>query len=86
MVPLGPKEILGMWRVLKRYEFRSTHGAFVGTEVRDGYGGSEKGVKSRILESMQIQVRRNGLERACVPRRALKISYSDVPSGQSGSC
>lgn len=60
MIPLSPEEIVGMWDVLKGYEFSSTHGAFVGTEVKDGGGGSEKGVKKRVLESMQIQVRYMG--------------------------
>lgn len=60
MVPLSAEEIAGMWEVLKNYEFSSTHGAFVGTEVRDGGGGSKKPVKKRVLESMQIQVRRMG--------------------------
>jgi hypothetical protein len=60
IIPLSPPEILGMWDVLKRHEFKSTHGAFVGTEVTDGYGGSEKGVKERVLGSMQIQVRSMG--------------------------
>ena len=60
MIPLSPEEIAGMWRVLKRHEFSSTHGAFVGTEVRDRGGGSETGVKNRVLESMQIQVWRMG--------------------------
>ena len=60
MIPLSPGEIAGMWSVLKKHEFRSTHGAFVGTEVRDGHGGSATGVKKRVLESMQIQVKRMG--------------------------
>ena len=60
MVPLSAEEIAGMWKVLKNYEFSSTHGAFVGTEVRDGGGGSKKAVKERVLESMQIQVKRMG--------------------------
>ena len=60
MIPLTPEEVQGMWDVLKGHEFESTHGAFVGAEVRDGGGGSEKGVKERVLESMQIQVRNMG--------------------------
>ena len=60
MVPLSADEIAGMWKVLRKYEFSSTHGAFVGTEVRDGGGGSKKTVKERVLESMQIQVKRMG--------------------------
>lgn len=59
-IPLSPDEIVEMWAVLKKHEFTSTHGAFVGTEVRDRGGGSATGVKQRVLESMQIQVRRMG--------------------------
>ncbi|KAJ9137613.1 Metallo-beta-lactamase family protein [Coniochaeta hoffmannii] len=53
-IPLGPEEIVAMWDVLKGYDFRSTHGAFVGQDIED------EGVKRRVLESMQIQVRRMG--------------------------
>jgi hypothetical protein len=60
MIPLSPEVIEGMWKVLKRYDFRSTHGAFVGTEIHDGGGGSESKVKERVLESMQIQVKSMG--------------------------
>lgn len=59
-IPLCPEEIEGMWEGLKGRDFESTHGAFVGQDVYDGRGGSEKGVKLRVLESMQIQVRRMG--------------------------
>ncbi|KAB5567005.1 metallo-beta-lactamase family protein [Coniochaeta sp. 2T2.1] len=54
-IPLGPEEIAGMWEVLKRYDFKATHGAFVGQDIED-----EKGIKRRVLESMKIQVRRMG--------------------------
>jgi hypothetical protein len=60
MIPLSPEEIGGMWKVLRSYEFSSTHGAFVGTEVRDRGGGSKTLVKKRVLESMQIQVKQMG--------------------------
>lgn len=60
MIPLAPDVIAEMWEVLKRHEFHSTHGLLVGSDVRDGHGGSEKGVKQRVLDSMQIQVRRMG--------------------------
>lgn len=53
-IPLSADEIVGMWEVLKRYDFRSTHGAFVGQDIEDVC------VKQRVLESMQIQVRRMG--------------------------
>jgi hypothetical protein len=60
MIPLSVDEVSNMWEVLKNHEFESTHGAFIGTEVRDGTNGSNSRVKTRVLESMQIQVRRMG--------------------------
>lgn len=62
MIPLSVEEVSGMWKVLKNYDFESTHGAFVGIEIRDGTNGSTTGVKQRVLESMQIQVKRMGWE------------------------
>jgi hypothetical protein len=53
-IPLNPEEIAGMWDVLKGYDFRATHGAFVGQDIEDD------SVKQRVLESMQIQVGRMG--------------------------
>lgn len=53
MIPLPPGEMRGMWRALEPWEFSSTHGAFVGTEVRDKDGGGR--VKERVRESMRIQ-------------------------------
>lgn len=60
MIPLPPDELARMWSVLKKHDFNSTHGAFLGMDVRDGSGGSRTSVKQRVLESMQIQVRRMG--------------------------
>lgn len=54
MIPLPPDELASMWSVLKDYDFVSTHGAFVGTEIESPV------VKGRVLESMQIQVRAVG--------------------------
>ena len=51
MIPLGPDAMLGMWRVLKKYSFGSTHGAFVGLDI------IAKDVKEWVLESMKIQCR-----------------------------
>ena len=59
MIPLPPSELGKMWKQLKTLEFESTHGAFVGTEVREGPGGK---VKGRVLESMKIQTRNEGYE------------------------
>lgn len=60
MIPLAPDDIARMWEILKKYDFKSTHGAFTGTEVEDGGGGDESSVKKRILGSMQIQVQAMG--------------------------
>jgi hypothetical protein len=54
MIPLSPDEIAGIWKSIKPFEFDVTHGAFWGADVR------HKDVKKRILDSMQIQVRREG--------------------------
>ncbi|KAJ5037370.1 uncharacterized protein L3040_007546 [Drepanopeziza brunnea f. sp. 'multigermtubi'] len=56
MIPLAPDVIAGMWKVLKGHKFHSTHGAFVGTDVRDGSYGADTTVKERILESIKIQI------------------------------
>ncbi|KAI9874451.1 MAG: hypothetical protein M1830_009738, partial [Pleopsidium flavum] len=53
-IPLPPDEILKMWRALRPLVFSTTHGAFVGMDVRD------KRVKERVLQSMKIQVRAEG--------------------------
>jgi hypothetical protein len=54
MIPLPPDDIAKMWSVLKKHEFKSTHGAFVGTDI------DHPDIKQRVLESMQIQVRGEG--------------------------
>jgi hypothetical protein len=46
----------GMWQVLKTLDFESTHGAFVGTDIRD------ENVKYRVLQSMKIQTRNEGYQ------------------------
>ncbi|KAI0473362.1 beta-lactamase-like protein [Xylariaceae sp. FL0804] len=56
MIPLAPDELARMWRVLGRHAFRSTHGAFVGTEIH----GTSAEMRRRVLESMQIQIRYSG--------------------------
>ncbi|KUI70630.1 Uncharacterized protein YmaE [Cytospora mali] len=53
-IPLSPNEISHMWDVLNKYEFTSTHGAFMGQEIEDTQ------IKTRVLESMQIQIARMG--------------------------
>lgn len=54
MIPLSPSELSQMWNVLSRHDFKSTHGAFMGQDIEDAK------IKKRVLESMQIQVRRMG--------------------------
>ena len=61
MIPLPPGEMQKMWKALEGWEFESTHGAFIGMDVRDGDGG-EKGVKERVRDSMRIQARGEGWE------------------------
>lgn len=56
MIPLAPVEILKMWQAIEPFEFSTTHGAFMGMDIRD-----EK-VKARLLESMKIQVRNEGYD------------------------
>lgn len=57
MIPLPPKELTRMWGVLRKYGWRSTHGAFVGADI---VGNDEGEMKKRVLESMQIQVKGMG--------------------------
>lgn len=54
MIPLSPEEMAHMWAVLGSHEFKSTHGAFMGTDIED------ERIKERVLESMKIQIRRMG--------------------------
>lgn len=54
MIPVSPTEIAQMWKVLSGHEFQSTHGAFMGQDIEDIE------IKTRVLESMQIQVRNMG--------------------------
>lgn len=54
LIPLSPAEISQMWETLEKHKFKSTHGAFMGQEIEDTR------IKSRVLESMQIQIARTG--------------------------
>jgi hypothetical protein len=56
MIPLSADEIARMWSILKNYEFRSTHGAFIGVDIEDD------NLKTRVLQSMKIQVKSMGWE------------------------
>ncbi|KAF4966504.1 hypothetical protein FSARC_5823 [Fusarium sarcochroum] len=53
-IPLSVEEMARMWRVLRRYEFRATHGGFAGMDIED------EGVRGRVLESMKIQAKHIG--------------------------
>ncbi|KAK0731352.1 beta-lactamase-like protein [Lasiosphaeris hirsuta] len=53
-IPLSANEIVRMWEILKDYDFTSTHGAFVGTDIEDD------DIKARVLQSMQIQTKYMG--------------------------
>lgn len=55
MIPLPPDDLAAMWKVLEKHDFRSTHGAFMGHDIED-----KDGIKKRVLESMQIQVKAMG--------------------------
>ena len=50
MIPLPPDDIAAMWKVLKEYEFGSTHGAFLGLDI------VANNLKDRVFQSMKIQV------------------------------
>lgn len=54
MIPLPLSVIQQMWQAIKNYDFGTTHGGFVGMDVRD------KNLKGRLLESMKIQARAEG--------------------------
>lgn len=54
LIPLSADEIIRMWNILKAYHFTATHGAFVSQDIED------EDVKSRVLQSMQIQIRYMG--------------------------
>lgn len=55
-IPLNVEELARMWNILKNYEFKSTHGAFLRMDIEDN------GVKRRVLDSMQIQAKFMGYE------------------------
>ncbi|KAK6204151.1 hypothetical protein LQW54_008385 [Pestalotiopsis sp. IQ-011] len=57
MIPLAPDEIERMWNVLKKHEYVSTHGAFVGMDIIGKDAGE---MRKKVFESMQIQVRYMG--------------------------
>ncbi|KAI1499046.1 beta-lactamase-like protein [Biscogniauxia marginata] len=56
MIPLAPDELERMWGILRKYKFRSSHGAFLQIDIMR----TEPEMKRRVLESMQIQIRYSG--------------------------
>lgn len=54
MIPLPASKIADMWKALIPYDFKSTHGAFPGMDVRDS------NLKSRVWKSAQIQIEAMG--------------------------
>ena len=55
-IPLSPDEMLRMWGILKKYKFKSSHGAFLNSEVVR----TEEEMRGRVLDSMQIQAKYSG--------------------------
>ncbi|KAI0004047.1 beta-lactamase-like protein [Xylariaceae sp. FL0662B] len=58
MIPLAPAELERMWGILNKYEFKSSHGAFMNTDIVK----TVPEMRQRVLESMQIQIRYMGYE------------------------
>ncbi|KAM0719919.1 hypothetical protein Q7P37_004054 [Cladosporium fusiforme] len=62
-IPLRPDDVLMIWNLLKRFEFRNAFGAFRGMDVRTMENEMTRGtggVKGRLLESCKIYVRAMG--------------------------
>lgn len=64
MIPLNPDEITKIWNGLKAFDFVATYGIIAKSSiVREKGGDRERGVMSlreRVLQSMQVVVRRMG--------------------------
>ena len=54
MIPLPPDTIRDMWKAIKPFDFTATHGGFPGWDIKD------ENLKQSVLESMKIQVRKQG--------------------------
>lgn len=62
-IPLGPEEVLHIWRCVEKLEFKTIFGAFEGMDVYTAENEAERGtggVKGRLLESCKIFVRGAG--------------------------
>jgi hypothetical protein len=55
MIPLSADEIVRMWGIIRRYDFKSAHGLFLGWDIIE-----DENLKARVLESMHIQIRAMG--------------------------
>ncbi|KAI8964585.1 beta-lactamase-like protein [Daldinia sp. FL1419] len=56
MIPLAPDELQRMWSILKKYDFSSTHGAFLKMDIVK----TVPEMRRRVLESMKIQIKYMG--------------------------
>lgn len=56
-IPLSGEELFRMWGILKKYDFKSAHGAFMAQDIED------ERIKERTLESMKIQTKFSGWAR-----------------------
>ncbi|KAK7540636.1 uncharacterized protein J3D65DRAFT_674858 [Phyllosticta citribraziliensis] len=59
MIPLSPDDLQAMWDAVKAFRWESTHGAFVGMDVRRSGDDGKEGPRA-LLESMKIQARGMG--------------------------
>lgn len=59
-IPLSPTQIMGIWRALKPYDFRTTYGVFAGSSIVREKPGQRMSLKTRVLESAKIAVRAMG--------------------------
>jgi hypothetical protein len=58
MIPLPPREVMGIWRSIKGWEFESTYGGFMGQNV------TREDLKAQVLLSAKVFLRRGGHEKA----------------------
>lgn len=75
-IPLGPDDILSIWRKVKDLDFHTCMGAFKGQDVRTMDNEKERGtggVKGRLLESCKIYARGEGYKDESHPLFAEKL-------------
>ena len=61
-IPLGPKDIVKIWRTLKRFEFSKTYGVFADISNLEEKEGHRMPLKARVLESAKIAVNSMGFD------------------------